>query len=104
MFRNGLCQEIPRSVLGNAFQHLDGGFTGSVRSADALTIIEDAAGRTYDEDMRTEEVEAALIYLRSTAINVGGYLRFWDALFIEEPARRFAAAEAALRAICRVGE
>ena len=69
--------------------------------ADALAILHRAVEHTHDKDMRTDEVKAALSYLRRDAVRKAFFDNFWSALSITEPKARWQNLNAALNGICR---
>ncbi len=65
----------------------------------ALEVLKEAVERTVDEDMRTDDVFAALEYLKGPCQRYGALLAFRDALSIEHPMRRETALKARLSEI-----
>lgn len=72
---------------GMYFGHWAHGEPKRLGAIDAVAVLEDAAARTYDEDMRTDRVKEAVDWLAAVGAEQL-MLRWWDALFIEEPERR----------------
>jgi len=68
---------------------------------DALNVLADAHARTIDEDMRTDEVQAALEYLGQCVVRDAPFTLFWDGLFFENQAIRWETLDRALSAIKR---
>lgn len=69
---------------------------------DALAVLSDAVARCVEEDMRTDQVAAALAYLGVAAVRQEAFQAFRRALAWPEPAGRFLAAQEALAGIRRV--
>jgi len=69
--------------------------------ATSLEIVRLAAGKTFDEDMRGDELDEALAFLRGHGGPEFAVQRFREALDIERPEIRFEAAGQALRLIER---
>jgi len=69
--------------------------------ADAMAVLHRAVESTYNEDMRTDEVKAALDYLRRGAVRQAFFDNFWNGLDIQEPKSRWQNLNAALNGICR---
>jgi hypothetical protein len=69
---------------------------------DALAVLQDAAERCAEEDMRTAHVLAALAYLSATATRRGAFGAFRKGLEVPDPAGRSRAVCEALAAIRRV--
>ena len=67
----------------------------------ALTIIDEAAGRCYDEDVRTAETLGALAWLHKECGKPILCHRYRKALDIRDPADRFRAAVAAANVLRR---
>ena len=67
---------------------------------DALAVLRDAADRCWEQDMRTDEVRAALDFLKRGG---GEFMceRFWKALHYHDPMDRRRLALAELRVIAR---
>jgi hypothetical protein len=68
---------------------------------DALAVLQDAAERCADEDMRTPEVMAALAFLATTATRQGAFRSLRRGLDAPDPLERSTAVSAALAAIRR---
>lgn len=67
----------------------------------ALGILEDAAGRSYDEDVRTHETLGALAWLLRECSKPVLCHRYRQALDVRDPADRFRAATAAATVLRR---
>lgn len=69
----------------------------------SLAVLRDAVERCQDEDMRTDEVLAALEYLRGCIKRVSCINSFRQSLDIQNPIQRYQAANFSLKAIvCKV--
>ncbi|MEL6324290.1 MAG: hypothetical protein AAFQ84_08695 [Pseudomonadota bacterium] len=69
--------------------------------AASLEIVRLAAGKTFDEDMRGEDLDAALSFLGSQGAPEFAVQRFREGLDIQPPEIRFEAVGQALRLIER---
>lgn len=67
---------------------------------DALAVLREAADRCWEQDMQTEEVRAALDFLKRGETD-GMCERFWRALHYPDPLDRRRLARAELRTIAR---
>ena len=68
---------------------------------DALNVLRDAADRCWEQDMRTEEVHAALDFLKTELGRDWIFDAFWKALLDPDVAGRRRRALAELRVIVR---
>ena len=83
----GFSEKYRKQQQGMYFGHWAHGEPKRLGAIDAVAVLQDAARRTYDEDMRTDSVKEAVDWL--SAIGAERLLtQWWDALFIEEPERR----------------
>lgn len=63
-----------------AFASGDDAFVEVPARRDALRVLKDAADRCQEQDMRTEEVRAALDFLKRGSGRPGIFERYWTAL------------------------
>ena len=87
---------------GMVFAPYSGDMIAGAARDDALAVLEDAAGRCLDEDTRSQEVTAALAYLKARATRGGFFDQFASALDIHSPDARWQNVNAAMNGICRV--
>lgn len=83
-----------------AFASGDDSYVEAPARRDALAVLRDAADRCWEQDMRTDEIRAALDFLKRG----GGEFaceRFWSALHYPDPMDRRRLALAELRIIAR---
>ena len=90
-----------RAYREMAFAPGDDSFVEVPARRDALRVLKDAADRCQEQDMRTEEVRAALDYLKRGSGRGGIFERFWKALAHPDLSDRRRIALAELRAILR---
>ena len=76
-----------------------GNMVQDLAKRDALAVLEDASGRVLDHNMQTNEVKAALAYLRPYAVHDAAFSGFWDALLHPCQATRWQATEHAFKTI-----
>lgn len=63
---------------------------------DALAVLQDAVDRCADEDMRTDQVAAALVFLAASATRQGAFRAFRVGLDLHDPTDRSRALFSAL--------
>lgn len=68
---------------------------------DALAVLRDAAGRCADQDVRTDELAAALAFLERRLVRPALCSTFRTALDLRDPLARYNAVRAAYNAIAR---
>jgi hypothetical protein len=68
-------------------------------ASDALGLLRDAVLRCVEEDMRKDEIWAALDYLSKRATRKASFQSFKKALDVENPVERYNAARDAYHAI-----
>lgn len=80
-------EKYRKQQQGMYFGHWAHGEPKRLGAIDAVAVLQDAARRTYDEDMRTDAVKEAVDWLAGIGAE-RPLLQWWDALFIEDPERR----------------
>lgn len=90
-----------KAYFGMAFPSGDDAYIYAPARRDALAVLREAAERCWEQDMRTEEVRAALDFLKMGLGRDWLFERFWKALHHADVHERRRLARAELRAIAR---
>lgn len=90
-----------KAYFGMAFPSGDDSSIYGPARRDALMVLKDAADRSWDQDMQTEEVRAALDFLKEGVARDAPFERFWQTLHHPDLWARRRLALAELRVIVR---